>query len=311
MARGDAVLTHAIESYIALRRAVGFSYDKAAAQLRSFARFAAGRGDTHVHAQTAIQWARLASSRGESIRRLRSVVRFARHARAEDPRHEVPPDDVFGSPPRQRPVPFLFALADVRRLVQEARNLEVWGCRWPLTLSALFALLAATGLRLGEALRLRFGDLTADGLTIRETKFRKSRLVPLHPTAVAGIERYLVERRKAGGDDDHLFVGQFGRKLNRYVVGEAFRLLVRRLGLKPTRSDLPRPRIHSLRHTFAVRALESCPHDRNQVGRHLLALSTYLGHATVASTYWYLQATPQLLTDIASACEDFLKGEAR
>jgi len=305
------MLTPAVESYIALRRAVGFSCVSAYAQLRSFARFADDCSDRHVRASTAIAWARLASSRGESSRRLRTVVRFARHARAEDPQHEIPAADVFGKPSRQRPVPFIFAPEEVRRLVQAAGDLGPQGSLRPDSLSAFLALLAATGLRLSEALRLRLSDLSDDGLVIRETKFRKSRLVPLHPSVVAGLQRYLVKRRAVVGDDEHLFVNHLGRKLSRYAVGDAFRLLVRRLGLKPSLPNLPRPRVHSLRHTFAVRALESCPHDRDQVGRHLLALSTYLGHATVADTYWYLQATPQLLTDIAAACEEFLKREAR
>jgi site-specific recombinase XerD len=299
------VLIDAVNAYLALRQSLGFSYHRNGYRLRSFARFAAARGDDHVRSQTAIAWARSTPAAQERNRRLRVVVRFARYLHAEDPRHEVPPEDLFPSR-RHRPVPYIFAPEQVQRLVAAALLLKPQGSLGGLVMSTLIALLAATGLRVGEALALRLSDLTADGLLVRQSKFRKSRLVPLHPTAQAGLERYLERRLAVPADTDHLFINRHGHALRRRSAGNAFRELVGKPGLRPA-SQHPKPILPSLRHTFAVRALESCPHDRDAVGRHLLALTTYMGHASVAETYWYLQTTPELLTDIVRACEAYLK----
>ena len=157
-------------------------------------------------------------------------------------------------------------------------------------------------------LDLRFDDVTSDGLLIRGTKFRKSRLVPLHDSAVVGLERYLSRRQRFATSDDHVFVSPWGRILKYRYVGKKFRQVVKQAGLEPS-PGRPRPQIHSFRHTFAVRALQACPDGRDSVGQHMLALSTYLGHARVTDTYWYLQAIPELMTDIALASESFVKGE--
>jgi integrase len=170
------------------------------------------------------------------------------------------------------------------------------------------ALLAGTGLRVSEAIQLRYPDLTADGLHVRESKFHKSRLVPLHDTAQAGIERYLTRRRRVAGGDDHLFVSHRGRPLSYSAVSCAFGTLRQTLGLD-ARPGGRRPTLHALRHTFAVRALEACPDGRDRIAQHTLALSTYLGHSKVAATYWYLEATPHLMRDIAEACERLVIGE--
>ena len=299
-----------VESYLAVRRAVGFDLKIPESLLRNFARFACQRNERHVVARTAMEWASLAPSPGQCDRRLKCIIRFARYMRAEDERHEIPPDDVFGHPNRQRRVPFIFSPAEVRQLIEQASCLGPARSLCPHTYSTIFALLAATGLRISEALRLRLDDITPDGLVIRKTKFRKSRLVPLHETALAGLERYLMRRRCVAGNDDHLFVSLRRRGLHNSTVHRVFRNLMRAAKLHRG-PESPVPHVHSLRHTFAVRALETCPNDRNQIGRHLLALSTYMGHAHVTDTYWYLEATPQLLGDIAKAWETFMKGETQ
>jgi integrase len=170
-----------------------------------------------------------------------------------------------------------------------------------------FGLIAACGLRVSEALRLRMEDLTSDGLVIRRTKFRKSRLVPMHQTTQAELERYLDHRRRLGGADDHVFISLRGTALAYSTVNKTFLALVRGLGLHPGPGK-PGPRIHDLRHGFAVRALESCPKDRGSISQHMLALATYMGHTHITDTYWYLQATPLLMTHIADACRAFLEG---
>ena len=169
-------------------------------------------------------------------------------------------------------------------------------------------MLACTGLRASEAIRLRFDDITPDGLVIHRTKFRKSRLVPLHDTAQAGLERYLGQRRPYAPFDDHVFVSLRRKPLRLADVEAAFRTAVKQVGL-PLGPKGVRPTPHSLRHAFAVRALQTCPDGRDAITKHMLALSTYLGHTTVANTFWYLEAVPELL-DLAMARATASDGEA-
>jgi integrase/recombinase XerD len=236
---------------------------------------------------------------------LRVVALFARHARAEDPRHEVPPCHFLGRYYR-RPTPFIFSHDQLRELLEAARRLAPSTSLRPHTYATLFALLAATGLRVSEALALRLEDLTRDGLHIRKTKFQKSRLVPIHPSVVTALERYLERRRSVGLETGRLFAGADGRPLRYQIVRWTFFQLVRTIGLAVP--GQPRPRIHSLRHTFAVRALETCPQGLLRIARHQVALMTYLGHSHVESTYWYQQSTPELLRGIARACETMVAG---
>ncbi|MGA7981560.1 MAG: tyrosine-type recombinase/integrase, partial [Chromatiaceae bacterium] len=193
-----------------------------------------------------------------------------------------------------------------RRLICAAARLGPPGSLRPRTYKTLFTLLAVTGLRPAEAYALRRDDITHDGLTIRETKFRKSRLVPIHDSTRTALEHYLEHRARIGGDDEHVFVSLARRPLSPCIVSRIFRQLLRTAGL-PERPG--RPRVHDLRHRFATRALQACSDTRDHVGRHMLALTTYLGHAHVGSTYWYLESIPQLMTDIAARCEDFVWGE--
>ncbi len=160
------------------------------------------------------------------------------------------------------------------------------------------------------ALALRREDITADGLVIHETKFHKSRLAPLHETAHVGLSDYLKRRKKIAAETPHLFVSIRGKILDRSSVQWTFRRILAAIGLDPAPSG-QRPRIHDMRHTYAVRVLEQSPEGRDDIGRHMLALSTYMGHSNVADTYWYLEATPHLLQDIAGACETFVQRGGR
>jgi integrase len=253
----------------------------------------------------AIKWAQQARSRRQRARRLGIVIRFARYVHAEDARHEIP-SPVFGSENSPRPMPYIFSREDICRLMHAASQAGYRTLR-RATYSTLFGLLACTGLRLSEAIHLRYGDITSDGLVIRRTKFRKSRLVPLHYTTRAALERYLEQRRSYAPLDDHLFISLRRKPL---LVGDAeraFRTAAHKIGLR-REPGRPRPTIHALRHTFAVRALECCPDDRDRITKHMVALSTYLGHGAVGHTYWYLQTTPQLMRDISERCERFVMG---
>jgi integrase len=303
------MLTSSIDAYLALRRALGFRLEDEAALLRAFAAWATERGATYVRAPDAVTWATAARSPWRREKRLRVVAAFARHAAAEDPRHEVPPTHVFRHT-IARATPHIYAPEEVRRLLAAAADLPpVWPLR-PHVVATLFGLLAATGLRVSEALALRLDDITPDGLVIRKTKFNKTRLVPLHASTAAALDHYLTLRRGAGILGDHVLVSRRGRRVARQTASLWFYRLARHLGLRGgpgTRG----PRIHDLRHTFAVRALEAAPARGATIGRHVRALSTYLGHAGVAQTCWYLHTTPQLMRGVADACEQFLDRGAR
>lgn len=298
-----------VERHIALHCATGYLFRKQSCLLRSFARYAEVRGEGFVRAITALEWAALGPSVGTRHGRLDVVRRFARLVHVEDPRHEIPPPGAFGGRPRRR-TPYIFSSRDIRALLEAAAALGPRNSLRPDTYVTLLGLIVATGLRISEALALRIGDITGPGLVIRETKFRKSRLVPLHPTTRQALDAYLAARQKRAGHDDAVFLSEWHTGLSYPTVIATFLTIVRCIGIHPGPGKRG-PRIHDLRHTFAVRSLEQCAGNREAVARHTLALSTYLGHAHVADTYWYLQATPQLLADIAKQGEALAQEGAR
>ena len=224
-----------------------------------------------------------------------------RHVRVEDARHELPPVNHFGARKTRRS-PHIYSAAKINRLIEAALRLRSKGGMRSWTYATLIALLSVTGLRISEALKLTVADMTRDGLLIRETKFRKTRLVPLHDTAVAGLKRYLA-RRRPRSEADPLFADARGLPLRYIAVKETFDRLVGRAGIAPTAKR--RPRLHDLRHTFAVRALQGSPADRSRTGAHMVALATYMGHVNIYATYWYLEATADLMRDVAAAGEWF------
>jgi integrase len=295
-------MLNAIETYLALRRVTGFAMLNAEYLLKSFAAFATDRGQIHVHTQTAIEWAAHGPSVAHRDARLKAVCRFVRHVRAEAARHELPPADDFGAR-KTRHSPHIYSAAEVDRLIEAALQIRSKCSLRSRTYAALIALLAVTGLRISEALKLTVADVTRDGLLIRETKFRKTRLVPLHDTAVAGLKRYQA-RRRPSSDTDLVFADGCGLQLRYIRVKETFDGLVVRAGMTPVAKR--RPRLHDLRHTFAVRALQGSPADRSRTGAHMVALATYMGHVNICATYWYLEATADLMRDVAAAGEGFI-----
>jgi len=299
------MLKDAIDTYLAVRRAAGFKLLDDAFYLYHFARFATAQGDTHVKSQTAIAWAGQARTESQRAIRLKAVIRFARFSYAADNRHEIPPQGVFCFQ-RHRPIPYIYTEAEIQALMDAAARLEPVGSFRPLMYRTLIGLLASTGLRISEALGLCFKDIMPDGLLIRKTKFGKSRIVPLHPTTHLALEEYLVERAKLATTDDHLFISKWRRGMCRQTVYATFKELLKMAGL-PRQSGLPRPRLIDFRHSFASNALVVGPDRRDQVGRHTLALMTYLGHASPSSTFWYLESSPLLMDHIVRACEHFVE----
>lgn len=298
----------AVDSYLAVRRVAGFALTDAEYLLRSFAGFAFDQQQTHIRTATAIDWAVLATSVAQRHKRYQTICRFAQYLRVEDPQHEVPPANHFAYR-KTRCVPRIYSSNEIAELVLAATRLPSSDSLLPRTYAALISLLAATGLRISEALHLLVSDITPTGLLIRKTKFQKTRLVPLHETAVTGLEGYLMQRQQARRGGDHVFVSEEGQPLVYWKVHRVFRTLLQAAGIEPSNGRWPR--IHGLRHTFAVRALESSPSGRQRIGQHMLALATYLGHVNINTTYWYLETTPELLRDIAVAAEEFVEGGPR
>ena len=295
-----------VERYLSLRQTLGYKLRETSANLRAFARFAIHRGDTLVRASTAVDWATEAPSPHARHVRLRNVAHLARFLHAEDPTHEVP-SNPFHTSTRRR-LPYIYKRGEIVQLVGAASRLRQ---SYPLRRQVyvtIIGLIAATGLRISEALDLRLYDSLPDGvLQIRRTKFGKSRLLPLHPTAASALDRYLEQRRRLAVTDDHVFLSAGNQRIASSTVEYTFRRIRRLAGITATRTRPPR--LHDLRHTFATRALEQCSTRREAVARHFVALATYMGHTDIAHTFWYLEATPELMIDIAAAAEALIAKE--
>ena len=300
------MLTHLIDAWLAMRRANGFALRHYERHLHRFAAFAAARGEDHIRTETAVAWARQAGTPGQRRRHFQRVVQLARYLHAEDGGHEIPPARHFPGA-RHRPVPYIYPPDEARRLIAVAARLGPAGSLRPRTMSTVLALLFATGLRISEALALRTGDVTSDGLVIRQAKFGKSRLVPLHPSVQDGLAQYLDCRRAPAGGTAPVFVSRAGTRLSYGGFRKAWLLVLGRAGLS-ARASGRKPRVHDIRHTFAARALETAPDQRDRIAQHMLAVSTYLGHTCVADTYWYFQTTPTLMAQVADACQRHFEG---
>lgn len=303
------MLSRDLACYIDQKRSLGFKFRSQHVLLRGFVTFAEECGDRYVRNARVLAWAARAPSPEHRRTRLLTVRRFALALHAENARHQVPAADVLGYAKIKRRPPYIYRPDEIVRLLRAAAALEPAGSIRPIMYATLLGLIAATGIRIAEALALRLDDVTADGLVIRESKFQKSRLLPLHTTTRQALDGYLLARRQAAVAGRALFVSIGGRSLPYNTVRNVFLQLLDRTKLRGAHAGRD-PRIHDLRHTFAVRSLEQCRHDRSAVARHLVALSTYLGHTHVTDTYWYLQATPVLMSQIAEAGEALLMGGA-
>ena len=304
------MLIDAVNRHIDLCRSMGFKYKVQAYMLHGFANFAQGRSEEFIRTDSVLEWAANAPSVRQRHDRLRTVRRLACALNAEDQRHQVPPIGIFGGEPRRPRWCHIFTQEEIDRLLRAASELTPKGSIRPTTYTTLLTLIACTGLRISEALKLDLRDFAEDGLVIRATKFQKSRLVPLHESARSGLRCYLAVRSRMTTTASTVFVSLRGDELRYSRVNATFLQLARSAGLRGG-PGLGGCRVHDLRHTFAVRSLEQCTGDRKAVARHMAALSTYLGHAHVSDTYWYLQATPRLLSDVATVAEALHQGGER
>lgn len=303
-------LDPALADYLRLRRALGYKLERTAKLLAQFIAHLDAI-DTHtVTIETALAWARLPADGGPSwlAGRLTVVRGFAAYLHAIDPAHQLVPTDLL--PDRgHRSTPYLYAEADIGALMRAAATLRT--PHRAATYATLLGLLAVSGMRVGEAIRLERGDVdvTHELLTVRNSKFGKSRLVPLHPTTVAALRRYLrrPDRPRPTVPTAAVFVSGAGTRLLYCNVNWTFLRLVRRAGLK-ARSAACRPRLHDLRHAFAVRSILDAYRVDADVQARLPLLSTYLGHVDQGATYWYLSAAPELLDLAGQRLERHLGG---
>jgi integrase len=299
------MLSAAVDRHVALMRTCGFVFDQQAGLLADYAAFAEARGDAHVRTATVLDWSRRAGTHAQRRIVYLTVRRFALIAVTEDARHDVPLPDLLPQTARQRPVPYIYARKEVAALVSVADRAASRRCRVPGQCRVLLGLIAATGMRISEALGLDIADVTPDGLLIREAKRRGRRLLPLHPSVAAELAAHLVRRTRVRDASDALFLGDRGGRLDQGAVRGAFRRMLALTGLVGVARGGRNPRIHDLRHTFAVRSLEACASERGSVTRHMVALSSWLGHVNIVDTYWYLEGTPTLLGQIADRTEAF------
>jgi len=301
-------LAQSAEEYLAIRRALGFRLARHGRLLPSFVAFLEEAGASFISIDLALEWAKQPEGSPTWWRERLSIVRgFARYLSAIDPRTQVPPPNLLASRGRmnRRAVPYLYSGADIAALMLAAHNLS------PLqaaTYETLIGLLAVTGMRIGELIRLDRDDLDDEHslLVVRNTKFNKSRVVPLHETARDALHCYLRRRDELRPEvtGASLFISTTGTRLSYDVVQRIFARLCRQVGLK-ARSERCRPRLHDLRHSFAVTTLLEWYQVGANVPALLPSLSTMLGHNDPADTYWYLQAAPELLA-LAAARLDML-----
>jgi integrase/recombinase XerD len=298
-----------LERYVALRRAVGFPMRNEERMLRDFVTFVERRGlDEAVRSPAAVEWACHGDHRGPTTqaRRLSVVRGFLAHVRASVPQTEVPPVGlVVGN---RRPIPYIYTDQEIRALVEAARQLGPTDSLRPHTHATIIGLLAASGLRAGEITRLRLEDVRLEveppHLRVLDTKFHKSRLVPLHSSTAAALRAYAAQRSHLGYDGlcDRFFVSERPGAIAYQSIRRTFVRLVRRLGLG---AGTQRLRLHDLRHTFAVRRLLTWYREGADVRARLPELSVYLGHLKPEDTYWYLSAVPELLGIAAQRFERF------
>ena len=294
-------MARALADYLELRRSLGFSLAREEKLLGQFITWLEDRGATTITTADALAWVTLPAGASAGWLRMRmTMVRgFASYLQTTDPDAEIPPPGLLPGGPC-RAVPYLYSPDDIGALLNQAGQLKT-----PLrqeTLKTLISLMAVTGMRGGEVVALDDDDFDADRglLLVRHAKLGKHRLLPLHPTTVTALAAYrqLRDQRFPRPRSEALLVSGAGTRLLYYNVGQTFARLARRAGLA-ARSGGCRPRPHDLRHSFAVGTLLDWCRDDADIAARLPLLSAYLGHTAPAHTYWYLQASPELLSEAA------------
>ena len=302
-------LSTILKDYLNIRRSLGFDLQKDECALRGFVKFFDARSEDHLTTSVALQWARQPEGTDPAwwTDRLGMLRHFATYWRTEDPRTEVPPLSLL-VPYYKRPTPYIYSEQEIVRILAATRQAP---SKDRLTYWTLFGLLAITGLRIGEALALDDADVDLDAgtLNIRDGKRGRARMLPLHPTTCQKLRTYRQWRRRRFGQatTSAFFRVLDGRRPSYRMPWNIFKQVLVTVGLR-TPSQKKGPRLHDLRHTFAVRTLIRLYQEDQVTGPGIQALSMYLGHADIRSTYWYLTAIPELMA-LALARLEASKGD--
>jgi integrase/recombinase XerD len=300
-------LRKALSDYLSLRRGLGFKLGSDETGLSSFVSFLELQGAEHISTHLAAEWCLRGSAQPISkVRKLCYVRGVAKYLKTIDPCTEIPSQDLIRCRPN-RPRPYLYTDEEVQKLMEAALNLDSFNRLRHLTYHYLLGLLSVTGMRISEAINLKVDDVDLDGqlLTVRGTKFGKSRLIPLHATTCNALRKYKSARDKAVKDAPEtitLFVSGRYKPLNYRVVLKTFDSLCQQIGIRGQKQERI-PRIHDFRHRMAVQTLLRWYRNGDDPERRLPALATYLGHVHVADTYWYLTTCPELMEEAVKLLE--------
>lgn len=300
-------LRPALNDYLMIRRQLGFKLRDEGSLLPKFILFIEQHGASFITRDLALRWAMQPKDALPAwwAKRLSMVRCFAQYLSGVDTRTEVPPQGLLPYHYRRRS-PYIYRKDQIEQLIEAAKQLpSVIGLR-PYTYSALFGLIAVTGMRMSEPIRLKCEDVDFETgvLTINDTKFGKSRLVPIHPSTQRALEHYECQRNQIYPNpiDPNFFISDQGTRLTYWIVRHTFVKLSRQIGLRAV-SDSFGPRLHDFRHTFAVRTILNWYRSGVDVERQIPKLATYLGHTHVSDTYWYLSAVPELMQLAAKRLE--------
>jgi integrase len=301
-----------VQEYLEERRSLGFDLARTGRELMSFSRFINNIGHRGpLTRKVIIDWAQGEARRAKPVtwaRRLQDVRQFAKYCARFDADTEIPEADLFGRSYR-RLAPHIYTDKEIADLVAAAHQLRPQGTLRPAMYATMFGLIAATGLRISEALHLRCADvnLAESALTVRQTKFNKSRLLPLHSTVTEALARYATLRMQhlPGSADDRFFAIASGAGPPAVTVRRVFARLRKQLGWS-SRGAYAMPRIHDLRHTFICRRVMLWHEQGAPIDNAMAALSTYVGHVRVSDTYWYLTGTSELMAVVARRFERFV-----
>jgi site-specific recombinase XerD len=301
----------ALDEYLTVRRTLGFKLRDEGTALPKFLHFLEKKGASYITTDLALQWATQPQNVLPShwARRLTMVRIFAQFRSAVDRRTEIPPQGLL--PYRyRRKTPYIYDDEEISRLLKAAIHLQSATALRALTYTTLFGLIASTGMRISEpiALDCKDVDLTQAILTIRCSRFGKTRLVPIHSSTVDKLEEYsrLRSRIFIRPKSPSFFVSERGTRLTHWSVRYTFVKLSHEIGLRAPH-DSHGPRVHDMRHTFAVKTLLRWYQTGVDVERHIPKLATYLGHTHVNDTYWYISAVPELLS-LATMRLDTIEG---
>ena len=313
-----SALSDELDRYLEIRRSLGHQLRTDEGMLRRFVAFAGAEGETHVSTALFLRWQGSfgAASRPTWAHRLTMVRIFTRWLHGLDPRHEVPPQGLIPSSNR-RPRPYIYSDDEIRQIVAAAADLPSDNGLRGLTYPMLFGLIAVTGLRVSEAISLSADDvdLEAGVITVRHGKLGTERLLPVDETTQARLRAYAKERdRLLGQRPQSFFVADTGAPISDCAARYTFAVVCRGIGLRPPQRFNRHgrgPRIHDLRHTFAVRTLVNWYRAGKDPGREMIRLTTYLGHRKPELTYWYIEAVPELLELASQRAEASLAEEAR